>query len=378
VKAAVGIGMAAATGVLAAGVTVVLGAVAVATYLGGGDTPVVTAAACTTATTSTTTQLAAMTTAKIPAGYNQPDQVANARTIITVGQQMGIPARGWIIGVATAMQEAVLHNPGNLGARNDHDSLGLFQQRPSTGWGTPAQIMDPAHATRSFFTALQRVDGWQSMTLTRAAQAVQRSAFPGAYAKHETAATATVDAITGDHTVNVISTVGSCAQPGQVTAGGWVVPVVVDHTGSPFGSRGGKLHAGVDLIVPKHTAIHAAADGTVIEAHCDASTAATVGTCDRDGNADHAQGCGWMVQIRHPGNVVTVYCHMVSAPLVTVGQHVAAGAQIGWSGSSGHSSGPHLHFETHETSGSVSKANAVDPVPFMAAHGAPLGKASTT
>ncbi len=67
------------------------------------------------------------------------EQVTNAATIVTVGQQMHVPARGWVIAVATAMQESGLHNLGDLGSANDTDSLGLFQQRTSQGWGTPAQ-----------------------------------------------------------------------------------------------------------------------------------------------------------------------------------------------------------------------------------------------
>src|SRR5262249_7443171 len=80
---------------------------------------------------------------------------------------------------------------------NDHDSLGLFQQRPSQGWGTPAQILDPMHAATTFYRHLLNVPGWQTIPLTRAAQAVQRSAFPGAYAKWEQPATTLVAALTG-------------------------------------------------------------------------------------------------------------------------------------------------------------------------------------
>lgn len=385
-KTIVGIGAAAAVACCAVGATVILGVVAVASYIGGADTPIITTgAACVTGTGAPTqqTQLAAAATAKIPSAYSHPDQVSDARTIVQVGQQTGIPPRGWIIGVATAMQEAGLHNPGNLGKANDHDSLGVFQQRPSQGWGTPAEVMDVAHATRSFYSALLKVSGWQSMPLTQAAQAVQRSAFPGAYARHEADATAVVDAITGDHTVTVVNAVGQCQQPGQVTAGGWTQPVLAQ-IGSPYGPRGGRLHAGVDLMAAKHTPIKAAADGVVVEAHCDASTSA-VWSCDRDGQLDAhgtgiTPGCGWMVDIRHAGGIETRYCHMVVQPLVKVGDHVAAGQQIGWSGSSGNSSGPHLHFEVHiglSASDRAGNNNSTDPVPFMAAHGAPLGKSST-
>ena len=71
-----------------------------------------------------------------------PDQIRNAAVIIRTGQDLQVPPRGWVIAVATAMQESSLTNHGHLGAINDHDSLGLFQQRPSQGWGTPEQIMN--------------------------------------------------------------------------------------------------------------------------------------------------------------------------------------------------------------------------------------------
>jgi cell wall-associated NlpC family hydrolase len=111
---------------------------------------------------------------------------------------MSVPPRGWVVAVATAMQESHLRNLPNLGSSNDHDSLGLFQQRPSQGWGTPAQILDPTYASTKFFTHLLAVKGWQSMPLTDAAQAVQRSAYPDAYAKWEPDATQLVGALVAD------------------------------------------------------------------------------------------------------------------------------------------------------------------------------------
>jgi len=115
-----------------------------------------------------------------------PEQRANARTIYAVGAQLGIPHRGEIIALATALQESTLINRT---VATDHDSLGLFQQRPSTGWGTPAQILNPVYASTAFYQQLRRVPNWQELPLTQAAQAVQRSAYPNAYAKWETLAT---------------------------------------------------------------------------------------------------------------------------------------------------------------------------------------------
>jgi hypothetical protein len=117
------------------------------------------------------------------AGYGL-DQLANSATIVAVGKQMNVSERGWVVAIAAAMQESGLLNL-NYG---DRDSLGLFQQRPSQGWGTPAEIMNPAYAATQFYRHLLAVPGWQQTTVATAAQAVQRSAFPEAYAKHEEAA----------------------------------------------------------------------------------------------------------------------------------------------------------------------------------------------
>ncbi|XVV10904.1 hypothetical protein ACQP2X_39610 [Actinoplanes sp. CA-131856] len=121
------------------------------------------------------------------------EQVANAAIIVAVGQHMQIPARGQVIAVATAMQESSLINlPGG-----DRDSVGLFQQRPSQGWGSPAQLQDPHYAATSFYTKLLAVAGWQTMTVAQAAQTVQISAYPQAYAKWEPDAVQLVSAVTG-------------------------------------------------------------------------------------------------------------------------------------------------------------------------------------
>jgi cell wall-associated NlpC family hydrolase len=119
------------------------------------------------------------------------EQVSNAAIIVSVGMQLSVPNVGWVIAVATAMQESNLRNlPGG-----DRDSIGLFQQRPTQGWGSPAQIHDPVYAATKFYQKLLTVPGWRTMPLTEAAQAVQRSATPNTYAKHEPAATTLVNAI---------------------------------------------------------------------------------------------------------------------------------------------------------------------------------------
>jgi hypothetical protein len=125
------------------------------------------------------------------------EQIKNARAIVQAGQKMGLPARAWVIAVATSLQESQLKNIGDLGDANDHDSLGLFQQRPSSGWGTPQQITDPNYAATAFYKGLVGVDGWSKMALTDAAQAVQVSAFPDHYAKWENEAGDLVTAVYG-------------------------------------------------------------------------------------------------------------------------------------------------------------------------------------
>lgn len=115
---------------------------------------------------------------------------AVASTIIAVGQQRRIPPRALVIAIATAMQESQLRNLDH----GDRDSLGAFQQRPSQGWGTPAQLQTPTYAAGKFYDALAKVQDWQQLPLTQAAQAVQRSGFPDAYAQWEPSAKVIVQA----------------------------------------------------------------------------------------------------------------------------------------------------------------------------------------
>ncbi|MBT2409369.1 C40 family peptidase [Streptomyces sp. ISL-12] len=119
------------------------------------------------------------------------EQIPHAQTIVATGISLDVPRRGQIVALATALQESRLRNL----AYGDRDSLGLFQQRPSQGWGTADQIRDPVYASTQFYNALLKVSGWQQMTVTQAAQAVQRSAYPDAYAKWEPLATALQQAI---------------------------------------------------------------------------------------------------------------------------------------------------------------------------------------
>jgi hypothetical protein len=120
-------------------------------------------------------------------------QARNATLISALAIRRGMPAHAATIGLAAALQESKLYNLRG----GDRDSLGLFQQRPSQGWGTPQQILDPVHATNAFYGALERVPGYADLPVTVAAQRVQRSGYPSAYAVHEQDARALASAMTG-------------------------------------------------------------------------------------------------------------------------------------------------------------------------------------
>ncbi len=114
-------------------------------------------------------------------GPDDADQLANAQAIIAAGTTAGVGRRGLVVAIATALQESGLRNVDY----GDRDSLGLFQQRPSQGWGSPEKLRDPVQSTSKFYDALVKVKGYQDLDLHDAAQRVQRSADGPAYAQHE-------------------------------------------------------------------------------------------------------------------------------------------------------------------------------------------------
>ncbi len=135
------------------------------------------------------------------AASNQPptfelthEQADNAATIAAVGARLGVPNHAVTVALATAMQESKLRNLDG----GDRDSLGLFQQRPSQGWGAPSQILDPVYAATAFYQRLMALRDWTALSVTEAAQRVQRSATPLAYAQWEPLARATARALTGE------------------------------------------------------------------------------------------------------------------------------------------------------------------------------------
>lgn len=130
-------------------------------------------------------------------------QMANAATITAVGVRRKMSEQAVVVALATALQESKLENLED----GDRDSLGLFQQRPSQGWGTPEKIQDPRYAADKFYSALKKVKGWKQMRVTDAAQKVQRSAYPNAYEKWADEAAVLARALTGRATGAVECTV---------------------------------------------------------------------------------------------------------------------------------------------------------------------------
>jgi len=171
-RAVVGIGVVA---------IVITAAVAALSRLGTGTSP---------------PQVDPMCTATAPPGQAtlDPTQAANAATIAAVGKHEGLSDHAVTIALATAFQESRLLNL----AYGDADSVGLFQQRPSQGWGTPAQLQNPRYAAASFYQALTKVPGWPTMAVTEAAQHVQRSAAPDAYARWEPQSRVLAQVLTGE------------------------------------------------------------------------------------------------------------------------------------------------------------------------------------
>lgn len=160
------------------------------------------------------------------------EQLANARAIIQTGRSLDIPARGLVVAIATSLQESTLKNID----WGDRDSVGLFQQRDA--WGPFSVRMDPAASATMFYTGgrqgqpgLTDIDGWAAMSITRAAQAVQVSAFPLAYAKWETLAASLVESVIGDDPLECEDAVQANLPTGAV---GQMLKVALEQQGDPY------------------------------------------------------------------------------------------------------------------------------------------------
>jgi murein DD-endopeptidase MepM/ murein hydrolase activator NlpD len=263
------------------------------------------------------------------------EQIANAKKIVAQGNRMGMSKRDLVIGLMTAMQESGLRNV-NYG---DRDSLGLFQQRPSMGWGTPEQVTTPRYAATKFFEGLKGVEDRKQMPLTLAAQAVQRSAYPYAYAQHE------------DEARSLITMGRGKPRPFFRGLNGLIMPVegatLADIT-SDFGPRTHPItgrssnHTGADLSAAMGTPIYAPQNAVVEEINIGDSI------------------YGNQAILKHGRGIETMYGHMSGLTKgLEVGQKLKKGDVLGFVGSTGLSTGPHLHWETWL------KGQPINPVEFV-------------
>ncbi|MFF5019051.1 M23 family metallopeptidase [Streptomyces sp. NPDC001165] len=271
------------------------------------------------------------------------EQTKNAAIITNVARTRNLKPRAAVVAVATAMQESTLHNLHH----GDRDSQGLFQQRPSQGWGTVAQVTDPIHASNKFYDGLVEIPNWDTKDLAHVAQGVQRSGFPDAYAKWETSAGKLVAQVWGADVID-------CEQPSDSgksvkASGAWQAPVGIKAThnyqaGGSMWSSG--RHTGVDFPVATGTELHAVGNATVIEA----------GWGGRYGNN---------IVLKMPDGTYTQYAHL-SRIDVKVNQKVTTGQVIGLTGATGNVTGPHLHFEART---GPAYGSDIDPVKYMRKRG---------
>lgn len=260
--------------------------------------------------------------------------------------------RAAVIVLAAAYQESGLRNLDY----GDRDSLGFLQQRPSQGWGTPAEVRDVAHATRSFLDRLVQVPGWRTRRVTDVAADVQRPAeeFRGLYEQWVPKSEALVSRLWGDcDRVSLLR-----ADGGQI---GYPVPdPLITSDRKNWGGGGGRWsswHTGTDFSVACGTPVLAVTAGTVL--------------IDRS----QAWAGPWLVKISTgPGRLTTWYAHMQRVD-VTPGQQVEAGQRIGEVGALGNATGCHLHFEVHLAGGSIYGPDNTDPSLWLAHH---LGKPDRT
>ncbi|MGW2654426.1 M23 family metallopeptidase [Streptomyces sp. NPDC001478] len=271
------------------------------------------------------------------------EQTKNAAVITNVARTRNLKPRAAVIAVATSMQESTLHNLRH----GDRDSQGLFQQRPSQGWGTVAQVTDPIHASNKFYDRLVKIPNWDTKDLSHVAQGVQRSGFPEAYAKWETSAGRLVAQVWGADVIDCEQHSGGGKAAKAV--GSWQAPVSVksSHNYRAGGTRWSSgSHTGVDFPVPTGTELHAVGNGTVVE-------------------AGWGEAYGNNIVLKMSDGTYTQYAHL-SRVSVSTGQKVRAGQVMGLTGSTGNSTGPHLHFEARN---GPAYGSDIDPVKYMRQRG---------
>lgn len=309
-------------------------------------------------------------------------QLTRAAEIITVGSRIdGVNRDALQISLMAALTESNLRNLANTGTYpesqdyphdgngGDHDSLGLWQMRPQSGWGSVKQLMNVTYQTQAFFggddgpnhgspRGLLDIPGWTAMDKGAAAQAVEVSAFPDRYANYEPVAATLLKKLPAGPT----SSGSASAVPASASSGSskvvFPLPEGTWTATSPFGYRTHpitgerKLHAGADYAAPDGTKIMAVADGTVTQ-------------------ASYTDSAGGHVVIEHEidgKTVATVYIHMWQKGIhVHEGDTVTAGQHIADVGSSGQSTGPHLHLEVHLGG---EDGTLTDPTAWLKKHGA--------
>lgn len=306
------------------------------------------------------------------------DQLANAAAVIQEGRRRAVPDQGIVIALATALQESGLRIYANDGlggdlaadqvgiARSldlpheavgtDHGSLGIFQQQ-WPWWGDMNALMDPSQSASLFYAALSHVPNWQALPVTVAAQAVQSSRYPDAYADDEPLARRLLAELGN----GIIGTAVDCA---ALMTGGTVVYPLPSGSGyvdqrnfGISGSNWSSWHTGTDLSVACGTPV-LAAHGGIVNIETDQSWAGP-----------------WLVQVQTaPGQLTTWYAHMRRVT-VPDGATVQPGQQLGEVGDLGNATGCHLHFEVHPHGGSIYE-DPVDPTTWLANHvGKPLHSA---
>lgn len=310
-------------------------------------------------------------------------QVQNAAKIIAVAQQLKVPTNGQVIALMTALQESNLWIYANTSTYpesaniphdrdgKDHDSLGVFQQRPSAGWGTVAETMDVEYSAKAFFggpegpnsgspRGLLDIRGWESMELGVAAQKVQVSAFPDAYNKWESAAKTLVATASGSVTCD----------GGEL--GGAALPL---DPGFNFTSGYGPR----DVTVPGASSWHPAVDMQHWPGPCGSPVYAVL-------PGEVTLSSSLWLSIKHPDGFVVSYLHMYKSDrIVNVGDTVTAGQRIGAVGNVPPSGGCHLDLRinvennTNPQVASLQRSEAlggpagwVDPEAFMRLYGIEL------
>ncbi|MCD4853409.1 M23 family metallopeptidase [Arthrobacter sp. AK01] len=286
----------------------------------------------------------------LPAGGPVSDvQLRNASAIVAAAEELALPADARILGIQAALGESSLESK-DYGDAAGPDSRGLFQQRANGAWGSSADRMDPFVSATSFFLALKDVKDWQALPSSIAIHRVQRNQDPDHYTKYRQLA----EEIAGFLGSQSLSAPGTCSfsggswgatagdtsrrparpGPGTLIPGTLMSPLVNLHPSSPFGRRtnpmtgsAGEFHTGQDYAAACGTPVHSADEGTVRE----------VGW--------HPWGGGNRVEIDHGSGLVTTYNHLQSVA-VRKGETVLAADLVGLVGSTGASTGCHLHFET--------------------------------